>query len=89
MQINDLCSQIVNNEIVIKKQTEIIEELEKKLDIKNKQINAYLSELNEAEEEMSTLHERIQSLKTMLKEKSDDMAKLQANYEVMKVCTNI
>ncbi|XP_076477981.1 uncharacterized protein LOC117163510 isoform X1 [Bombus vancouverensis nearcticus] len=84
IQINDLCSQIVNNEIVIKKQTEIIEELEKKLDIKNKQINAYLSELNEAEEEMSTLHERIQSLKTMLKEKSDDMAKLQADYEVMK-----
>ncbi|XP_043589625.1 protein MLP1-like isoform X7 [Bombus pyrosoma] len=84
IQINDLCSQIVNNEIVIKKQTEIIEELEKKLDIKNKQIKAYLSELNEAEEEMSTLHERIQSLKTMLKEKSDDMAKLQADYEVMK-----
>ncbi|XP_071859804.1 uncharacterized protein isoform X3 [Bombus fervidus] len=84
IQINDLCSQIVNNEIVIKKQTEIIEELEKKLDIKNKQIKAYLSELNEAEEEMSTLHERIQSLKTMLKEKSDDMVKLQADYEVMK-----
>ena len=38
---------------------------------------------------MSTLHERIQSLKTMLKEKSDDMAKLQADYELIKVCINI
>ncbi|XP_061932341.1 putative autophagy-related protein 11 isoform X2 [Apis cerana] len=84
IQINDLCSQISNNEIVIKKQTEIIEEFEKKLDVKNQQIKAYLSELNEAEEEMSTLHERIQSLKTMLKEKSDNMAKLQADYEVIK-----
>lgn len=38
---------------------------------------------------MSTLHERIQSLKTMLKEKSDNMAKLQADYEVIKACFNI
>lgn len=51
----------------------------------NKQIKGYLSELNDAEEEMSALHNRIQSLKTMLMEKSDDMAKLQANYEILKV----
>ncbi|CAL7950290.1 unnamed protein product [Xylocopa violacea] len=84
IQINGLCNQVTNNETVIKKQREIIDELEKKLNTKNQQIKAYLSELNEAEEEMSTLHNRIQSLKTMLKEKSDDMAKLQADYEVVK-----
>ncbi|KOC58893.1 Laminin subunit alpha-2, partial [Habropoda laboriosa] len=80
-QIKDLCSQITNNETVMEKQTEIIDELEKKLDIKSRQVEAYLSELNQAEEEMPTLYERIQSLKTMLKERSDDMAKLQADYE--------
>ncbi|XP_076758799.1 uncharacterized protein LOC143428069 [Xylocopa sonorina] len=84
IQINGLCNQVANNETVIKKQREVIDELEKKLNIKNQQIKAYLSELNEAEEEMSTLHNRIQSLKMMLKEKSDDMAKLQADYEVIK-----
>ena len=58
--------------------------LRKKVDISNKHIKGYLSELNDAEEEMSILHDRIQSLKTLLSEKSDNMAKLQADYEVLK-----
>ncbi|XP_053998159.1 interaptin-like isoform X2 [Hylaeus anthracinus] len=84
MQINSLCNQVTNNEIVMKKQVETIEELEKKLDIKNEEIKEYLSELNDAEEEMSSLHDRIQSLKNLLTRKSNEMSKLQADYEVLK-----
>lgn len=73
----------------MKRQAETIEELEKKVDLNNKHIKGYLSELNDAEEEMSILHDRIQSLKTLLSEKSDNMAKLQADYEVLKVCESI
>ncbi|XP_034189012.2 uncharacterized protein LOC117608265 isoform X5 [Osmia lignaria lignaria] len=84
MQINNLYSQITNNEITIKKQTETIEELKKKLNTKNQQIEGYLSELNETEEEMTILHNQIQSLKNMLNEKSNDMAKLQADNKMLK-----
>ncbi|XP_076662036.1 uncharacterized protein LOC143365603 isoform X2 [Halictus rubicundus] len=83
-QINNFYKQVKNNEIIMKRQTETIEELEKKLLRSNVQIQGYLTELNDAEEEMSTLHDRIQSLKNMLIEKSNDMTKLQADYEILK-----
>ncbi|XP_076281169.1 uncharacterized protein LOC143209435 [Lasioglossum baleicum] len=83
-QINNFYKQVKNNEIIMKRQTETIEELEKKLLRGNVQIQGYLTELNDAEEEMSTLHDRIQSLKNMLIEKSNDMTKLQADYEILK-----
>ncbi|XP_076182826.1 uncharacterized protein LOC143154763 isoform X2 [Ptiloglossa arizonensis] len=84
MQINCLYNQITNNEIAIKKQVSVTDRLEKTLDIKNKEIKEYLSELSDAEEEMSTLHDRIQFLKSLLTKKSNDMSKLQADYEVLK-----
>ncbi|XP_076246079.1 uncharacterized protein LOC143186345 isoform X3 [Calliopsis andreniformis] len=84
IQINSLSNQISNNEGVIKKQNETIEELEKKLDVNNKQIKEYLQELDDAEKEISALHCRIQSLKSTLVEKSNDLIKLQADYEVLK-----
>ncbi|KZC13121.1 hypothetical protein WN55_05544 [Dufourea novaeangliae] len=84
IQIKSLYSQIKDDETVMKKQTETIETLEKKLDRSNKEIKGYLTELDDAEYEMSTLHDRIQSLKNMLIEQSNNMTKLQADYEVVK-----
>lgn len=55
------------------------------MNTKNQQIEGYLSELNETEEEMTILHNQIQSLKNMLNEKSNDMAKLQADNKMLKV----
>nr|XP_033333678.1 putative leucine-rich repeat-containing protein DDB_G0290503 [Megalopta genalis] len=83
-QISNFYKQIKNNEIVMKKQIETIEGLEKKLFRSNVQAQGYLTELNDAEEEMSALHDRIQSLKNMLIEKSNNMTKLQADYEMLK-----
>ncbi|XP_076382925.1 uncharacterized protein LOC117224683 [Megalopta genalis] len=83
-QISNFYKQIKNNEIVMKKQIETIESLEKKLFRSNVQAQGYLTELNDAEEEMSALHDRIQSLKNMLIEKSNNMTKLQADYEMLK-----
>nr|XP_031829215.1 putative leucine-rich repeat-containing protein DDB_G0290503 isoform X4 [Nomia melanderi] len=85
IQINNFYKQIKNNESIIKGQTETIEELEKNLVSSNMQIKGYLAELNDAEEEMTNLHDRIKSLKNMLIEKSNDMTKLQADYEVLKL----
>lgn len=44
-----------------------------------------LSELNISEHEMNILCDRIYSLKVLLQEKSDNMVKLQADYELLKV----
>ncbi|XP_078044223.1 uncharacterized protein LOC144473831 [Augochlora pura] len=83
-QISNFYKQIKNNEIIMKRQTETIKELKKDLFRSNIQAQEYLTELNDASEEMSALHNRIQSLKNMLIEKSNNMTKLQADYEILK-----
>lgn len=63
--------------------------LRKKLFTKDQQMEEDLSELNVSEHEMlNILCDRIYSLKVLLQEKSDNMVKLQADYELLKVHIN-
>lgn len=60
--------------------------LRKRLFMKDQQMEEDLSDLNVSEHEMlSILCDRIYSLKVLLQEKSDNMVKLQADYELLKV----
>lgn len=56
--------------------------------MKNQKVEEDLSVLHTSEKEMlSILCYRIYSLKILLREKSDCMAKLQADYKLLEVCT--
>ncbi|KAI4494442.1 hypothetical protein M0802_008934 [Mischocyttarus mexicanus] len=73
----NLKQQIDCNESVIRKQTQTIDQLQEKLHTSEQQIRRYISEY-------TSFKERFLSIKMLLKEKSDSMAKLQADYEVLK-----
>lgn len=94
LQINTLNNRIISSEEIIKHQSHELEILRKRLLINDQQIEENLSELNASEQEMLTvLCDRIYSLKILLQEKSENMVKLQADYELLKVdvdnCINI
>lgn len=60
--------------------------LKKRLLMKDQQMEEDLSDLNVSEHEMlNLLCNRIYSLKVLLQEKSENMVKLQADYELLKV----
>lgn len=60
--------------------------LRKRLLTKDQQMEEDIAELNVSEREMlNILCDRIYSLKVLLQEKSDNMVKLQADYELLKV----
>lgn len=94
LQIENLNSQIINKEEIIRDQSDELEALRNRFLLKNQQVEEDLSELNASENEMlSALYDRIQSMKNLLREKSDCMVKLQADYKLLEVrtinCTNI
>ncbi|KYN34259.1 hypothetical protein ALC56_11366 [Trachymyrmex septentrionalis] len=83
-EINMLNDRVMNSEEIIKNQSHEVENLRKKL-LMNDQQTENLSELNISEHEMLTvLCDRIYSLKILLQEKSENMVKLQADYELLK-----
>ncbi|XP_018398215.1 PREDICTED: ERC protein 2-like [Cyphomyrmex costatus] len=83
-EINMLNDRVINSEEIIKNQSHEVENLRKKLLINDQQMEN-LSEQNISEHEMLTvLCDRINSLKILLQEKSDNMVKLQADYELLK-----
>ena len=77
-QIKNLQEQTKCYESLIDDQTEIIEELKEKLLFTEQQRENYISELNNSKE-------MVCMLKNLLKEKSDCMAKLQADYQMLMV----
>lgn len=86
LQINSLNDRIISSEKIIKHQSHEIEILQKRLLINDQHTEENLSELNISEHEMLTvLCSRIHSLKILLQEKSENMVKLQADYELLKV----
>ncbi|KAK2579500.1 hypothetical protein KPH14_010811 [Odynerus spinipes] len=76
-EIKNLQLQVERNECLIDKQAQTIEQLQKKLHTSEQQIKQFISE-------STTFKERFLSVKMLLKEKSDSMAKLEADYEVLK-----
>ncbi|XP_018361869.1 PREDICTED: sporulation-specific protein 15-like isoform X2 [Trachymyrmex cornetzi] len=83
-EINMLNDRVMNSEEIIKNQSHEVENLRKKLFMNDQQMEN-LSQLNISEHEMLTvLCDRIYSLKILLQEKSENMVKLQADYELLK-----
>ncbi|KAL2734072.1 golgin subfamily A member 3-like isoform X2 [Vespula squamosa] len=76
-EIQNLKQQIDCNESLIRKQAQTIDHLQEKLHTSEQQIRQYISE-------STSFKERFLSIKVLLKDKSDSMAKLQADYEVLK-----
>ncbi|XP_035725266.1 myosin-11-like isoform X5 [Vespa mandarinia] len=76
-EIQNLKQQIDCNKSVIREQAQTIDHLQGKLCTSEQQIRQYISE-------STNFKERFLSIKVLLKEKSDSMAKLQADYEVLK-----
>jgi len=86
LQINILNDRIISSEEIIKHQSQELKILRERLFTNDQQIEANLSELNVSDHEMLTvLCDRIYSLKILLQEKSKNMVKLQADYELLKV----
>lgn len=86
LQINTLNERIISSEKIIKHQSRELEILRKRLLINDQHTEENLSELNVSEHEMLTvLYDRIHSLRILLQEKSENMVKLQADYELLKV----
>ncbi|KAL6439318.1 hypothetical protein ACFW04_003883 [Cataglyphis niger] len=84
-EIEILNDRITNNEEIIKNQSNELEILRKRLFTKDQEMEEDLSDLNVSEHEMlNILCDRIYSLKVLLQEKSDNMVKLQADYELLK-----
>ncbi|XP_024875177.1 sporulation-specific protein 15-like [Temnothorax curvispinosus] len=84
-EINTLNDRIISNEEIIKHQSHELEVLRKRLLANDQQAEENLSELNVSEHEMLTiLCDRMCSLKILLQEKSNNMVKLQADYELLK-----
>ncbi|XP_015185585.1 PREDICTED: early endosome antigen 1-like [Polistes dominula] len=75
--IKNLKQQIDCNESLIRKQIQTIDQLQQKLHTSEQQVRRYISEY-------TSFKERFLSIKMLLKEKSDSMAKLEADYEVLK-----
>ncbi|XP_032683902.1 reticulocyte-binding protein 2-like isoform X2 [Odontomachus brunneus] len=83
-EIENLNGQIINKEEIIRDQSHELEALRNKFLMKNQQVEEDLFELNTSEQEMlNTLCDRIYSLKRLLREKSDCMVKLQADYKLL------
>ncbi|XP_018053882.1 PREDICTED: myosin-11-like [Atta colombica] len=80
-EINMLNDRVMNSKEIIKNQSHEVENLRKKL-LMNDQQTENLSELNISE--LTILCDRIYSLKILLQEKSENMVKLQADYELLK-----
>nr|XP_050849490.1 golgin subfamily A member 3-like isoform X3 [Vespula vulgaris] len=76
-EIQNLKQQIDCNESLIRKQAQAIDHLQEKLHTSEQQIRQYISE-------STSFKDRFLSIKVLLKDKSDNMAKLQADYEVLK-----
>lgn len=86
LQIENLNDQITNNEEIIRDQSHELEALRSKFLMKNQQVEEDLSELNTSEQGMlNILCDRLYSLKRLLREKSDCMVKLQADYKLLEV----
>ncbi|XP_012287974.1 protein MLP1 isoform X2 [Orussus abietinus] len=67
-----------------KEQKEIIEALRIKMKLSEQQAEDYLNELNNSKDLLSIFRDRVHSLKVLLEEKSNDLVKLQVDYQVMK-----
>lgn len=77
--------RIISKEEIIRDQSCELESLRNKLFTKDQEMEI-LPELNAFEREIVViLCDRIYSLKTLLQERSSDMVKLQADYELLKV----
>lgn len=86
LQMKILMDQVISKEEVIRDQSCELESLRNKLFTKDQEIEEILPELNMFEREMvAILCDRIHSLKTLLQERSNNMVKLQADYELLKV----
>lgn len=82
-EINTLNDRIISSEEIVKHQSQELEKLRKRF--MNDPETENLSELNVSEHEMLTvLCDRIYSLKILLQKVSDNMIKLQADYELLK-----
>jgi len=78
--------QVVSKEEIIRDQSCELESLRNKFFTKDEEMKEILPELNMFEREMvAILCDRIHSLKTLLQERSNNMVKLQADYELLKV----
>lgn len=66
----------------------IIEQLEEQLQLSEDRTEGCLGELNLSKEMLTVLRDRACSLKGILQEKSDDMVKLLADHQILKVICN-
>lgn len=76
-EIKNLQLQIDCNKSIMDEQAQTIEQLQEKLHTSEQQIKQFISE-------STTYKDKFVSIKMLLKEKSDSMARLESDYEVLK-----
>ncbi|XP_014479205.1 PREDICTED: centromere-associated protein E-like isoform X2 [Dinoponera quadriceps] len=83
-EIENFNGQITSKEEIVRNQSHELEALRNRFLMKNQQVEDDLSQLNASEHAMlSILCDQIHSLKTLFREKSDCMVKLQADYKLL------
>lgn len=85
IQIRELCDQLKNSEVLKKEHSRIVQRMEEQLQLSEDRTEECLGELNVSKEMLAVLRDRVCSLKGMLQEKSEDMVKLQADHQILKV----